>query len=107
MRQTIVVLAIPVVLALGALGDKVYVTVQRQAAAAANAPSDDELYTGSILFMPDEGNICRELLFNNQTGRFSDNGYVECERAAYHGSDEPKQFSSARARVISDGFRFR
>ena len=44
---------------------------------------DDEIYTGSILYMPDMGNVCRQLLFDNHNGQFTDNGYVDCERAAY------------------------
>ena len=42
-----------------------------------------------------------------KTGRFTDNGAVDCENAAYRGVDGnlSKQWSSARARVIADGFR--
>jgi hypothetical protein len=84
-----------------------YVTVTRQAAAmaAASAAADDEIYTGSILYMPDSGNACRQLLFDNQNGQFTDNGYVDCDRAAYRGAATPKQWSIARVRVISSGFR--
>ena len=67
---------------------------------------DDEIYTGSILYMPDDmGNVCRQLLFDNQNGQFTDNGYVDCARAAYQGRiDGPKRWSAARLRVISTGF---
>jgi hypothetical protein len=74
-------------------------------AALANAAGDDDIYTGSILYMPEQGRSCRQLLFDNQTGRFSDNGYVDCVNAAYHSPREPKLWSAARARVISNGFR--
>ena len=76
-----------------------------KAAAAGTAVGDDDIYTGSILYMPEEGRTCRQLLFDNQTGRFSDNGYVDCVNAAYHSPGEPKLWSAARARVISNGFR--
>jgi hypothetical protein len=56
--------------------------------------------------MPHEGRICRQVLFDNRTGRFSDNGNVDCERAAYR-SASPKQWSFARVRAISTGFRDR
>ena len=57
--------------------------------------------------MPQEGRNCRQMLFDNNTGRFTDNGSVDCENAAYRGVDgnQSKQWSSARARVIADGFR--
>ena len=56
----------------------------------------------------DKGKICRQILFDNHTGQFTDNGYVDCERAVYHGaSDPPKRWSAARVRVIGTGFRRR
>ncbi len=98
-------LAVAGALAVGALAADKYAAAQKLAAAAALAQSDDEIYTGSILYMPNEGNICRQLLFDNHNGRFTDNGYVDCERAFYQGSlDTPKQWSAARLRAISDGF---
>jgi len=72
----------------------------------ASAPSDDEVYTGSILYVPDEGKVCRQLLFDNRTGRVQDNGLVDCEHAYYRGTgDMTKQWSTARALVISESFR--
>ena len=99
-------IAIGVGVALGALAIDENLTSQRETAAA--APSDDEIYTGSILYMPHRGDICRQLLFDNHNGQFTDNGYVDCGRAAYQGGlDGPKQWSAARVRVISTGFRGR
>jgi hypothetical protein len=107
-RQTLVVVAIGTALALGALATGELVTAKGEKAAAAAGSSDDEIYTGSILYMPDDGNICRQLLFDNHNGQFTDNGYVDCMSAAYHGAiDTPKQWSAARLRVISTGFRQR
>jgi hypothetical protein len=104
-RQTWVVIAFGLTLMLGAFATNEYVTLRRQAAAAASVQNDDDFYTGSIIYMPETGNICRQLLFDNHNGQFTDNGYVDCDHAAYQGSlDTPKQWSVARLRVISDGF---
>jgi hypothetical protein len=109
--QVGLVLAIGAVLGFAAFGIDDYVTAKRaaaNAAAAAEAASDDEIYTGSILYMPNRGNLCRQLLFDNLNGQFADNGYVDCQRAAYHSaSEEAKRWSAARVRVISTGFRDR
>lgn len=105
-RQVWAIVTIGLCLGAGAFGIGRYATVTRQAAAVAAA--DDEIYTGSILYMPDSGNACRQLLFDNQNGQFTDNGYVDCDRAAYRGANTtPKHWSAARVRVISSGFRDR
>jgi hypothetical protein len=115
-RQPVAIIAIALALAFGAFAADKFATAQRQAAAQRQgltqgtaqsvAPPDvQEIYTGSILYMPDDGRICRQLLFDNHNGRFSDNGYVDCEAAAYRGAlDVPKQWSPARLHVISAGF---
>jgi hypothetical protein len=119
-RQTLAVVAVAALLAGGLLAAAPSITARppaaRPAGVAAGAPTtktaaartglgDDDIYTGSILYMPQEGKTCRQFLFDNQTGRFSDNGYVDCVDAAYHGPGEPKLGSAARARVISNAFR--
>jgi hypothetical protein len=107
-RQVWAILTIGLCLGMGAFGIGRYVTVTRQAAAvaAALAAADGEIYTGSILYMPDSGNACRQLLFDNQNGQFTDNGYVDCDQAAYRGARAtPKRWPAARVRVISSGFR--
>ena len=107
-RQVWAIAAFAAGLAGVALAVGEYAAADRQAtvAAAASGPSDREIYTGSILYMPDEGNICRQLLFDNRLGLFTDNGYVDCESAAYQGgADAPKRWSAARVRVIASGFR--
>jgi hypothetical protein len=69
-------------------------------------PSDDEIYTGAILFVPDDGKICRRFLFDNRTGRLSDNGLVDCESAYYQNREaSPAQMSAARTQAISETFR--
>jgi hypothetical protein len=54
--------------------------------------------------MPHQGTFCRQLLFDNRTGRFNDNGLVDCERAIYRSASSTP---NARARSISEGFRER
>ena|SRR5271156_3484402 len=78
-------------------------TVGQHAIAALS--SDDEIYTGSILFMPIEGSICHQFLFDNRTGRINDQGNVDCERAQY--AADSKNWGFARARAISAAFRDR
>jgi hypothetical protein len=105
-RQTLIVVAFGSLLALGLLASAGYVISKQPAAPVLAAANDDEIYTGSILYMPDEGKSCHQILFDNLTGLLSDNGKVDCERAAYSGADgTPKRWSSARVQVISSGFR--
>jgi hypothetical protein len=117
------VTAIGVVLAAGLFAAGGYVIQQQRGPATVKAfmktgPSnakvasasggDDEIYTGSILYIPYEGTNCRQILFDNRNGRFTDNGYVDCQSAeAQSGIGSPKQWSAARVRVIRDGFRDR
>jgi hypothetical protein len=107
MRQSVIVVAIGALSALGLILAKDFVA-ERLRIAAASVPSN-EIYTGSILYTPQEGTDCHQVLFNNQSGQFSDNGYVDCARAAYRGGPKgpPIQWSTARAHVISSGFRDR
>jgi hypothetical protein len=107
-RQTAVVITLGMVLGVALFVTGGYLTAGQRAAAPqpAVAQNDDELYTGSILYMPEEGRVCHQLLFQNLTGRFVDNGYVDCAAATYRiESGDPKQMSSARVNVIRTGFR--
>ena len=106
-RQTLGVVAVGALLGTGLFAIADYFTVQHWVKPATAARNAGEIYTGSVLYMPQEGRNCRQMLFNNNTGRFTDNGSVDCENAAYRGVDgnQSKQWSSARARVIADGFR--
>ena len=107
-RQSFGVVAVGAVLGTGLFAIADYFTVQHWVKPAAPAARNaGEMYTGSVLYMPQEGRNCHQMLFDNNTGRFTDNGAVDCENAAYRGVDGnlPKQWSSARARVIADGFR--
>jgi hypothetical protein len=107
-RQAFVVVMTGAVLAFGAVAVAEFMMVKQDAlglGAAIAKAGGGEIYTGSILYRPDMGNVCRQVLFDNRTGQFTDNGYVDCERAAYHGLDGPKRWSADRVLVISTGFR--
>ena len=107
-QTTVVVIALGALLAFGWFATDEIVAGRQRPAAPAAAPTagNDEIYTGSILYMPDDGRLCRQMLFDNHSGRLRDNGVVDCASAAYHGSgDAAKQWSSDRVRVIATGFR--
>jgi hypothetical protein len=106
-RQSLGVVAVGVVFGTSLFAIADYSTVQHWVRPATAARNAGEIYTGSVLYLPQEGRNCHQMLFDNQTGRFTDNGTVDCENAAYRGVDGnlAKQWSSARARVIADGFR--
>jgi hypothetical protein len=122
-RQVAVVVGVSAVLVAGLFAAGDYVVQQQRGPATIKAfmktalgtakvapasGSDDEIYTGSILYLPFEGTHCRQVLFDNRNGRFTDKGAVDCLTAeAQSGIDSPKQWSAARVRVISDGFRDR
>ncbi len=110
LRQTVVVFIIGITLWGAAFATDQYIEAKQasaaMAAAAASAKNDAEIYTGSILRMLDMGNVCRQWLFDNNGGGFTDNGYVDCDRAAYRGG--PNGFNrgpDSRVSVISSGFR--
>jgi hypothetical protein len=80
--------------------------IELSAAKPTATPSDDEIYTGSILFVPDDGKVCRRFLFDNRTGQLSYGGLVDCERAYYQNRGEPPiPMSIARTQAISETFR--
>ena len=84
------------------------VKIELSSAPPVRAPSDDEIYTGSILFVPDDGKFCRRILFDNRTGQLSDVGMVDCESAYYRSPGAPPaQLSVTRAQAISETFRHR
>jgi hypothetical protein len=80
--------------------------IELSAAKPIATPSDDEIYTGSILFVPDDGRVCRRFLFDNRNGRLSYGGLVDCESAYYRNrAISPAQMSVARTQAISETFR--
>jgi len=77
--------------------------IELSSAKPAAMPSDDEIYTGAILFVPDDGKVCRRFLFDNRTGRLS---YGGLETAYYRSpGTPPAQMSIARTQAISETFR--
>jgi len=93
-------------LGLGFVTTQQVITARQHTAAKRATSGDEDIYTGSILYMPDRGNGCRQIMFDNRNGQLTDNGYVDCEVAFSRSADEgPKKWSAARVRVISDGFR--
>jgi len=78
---------------------------RNQAAQAAVEDKDQDLTTGSILFVPPTGNACRERLIDNATWRIRDKGIVDCDTAlARHATVKARQWSSQRVDVIRGGF---
>jgi hypothetical protein len=105
-RQMAVLALIGSVLAVALFATGEFEFVRSLGTPALAPPNDDEVYTGSILYLPDRGQMCRQLLFDNRTGRVQDNGLVDCEQASYRGMNEAsKEWSTSRAQVISESFR--
>ncbi len=106
-RQTLVVGAIGTILAMGTLAATEFVRLSGERAVTAVVKEDaTEAYTGAILYVPDYGNVCRQLLFDNRNGQFTGSGYVNCAVALYHVTvGGPREWSSPRAEVIGAGFR--
>jgi hypothetical protein len=75
--------------------------------ASGNGTGDDDLTTGSILFVPNEGNICRQRLIDNRTWTIRDGGYVTCNEAvSWHtGTTSRKVYTpTSRVEAIRQGF---
>jgi hypothetical protein len=107
-RRIAAVAAVLAVLTAGWFAAKETIIELASPAQPAATPSDDEIYTGAILFVPDDGKTCRRFLFDNRTGRLSYNGLVDCESAYYQNRGvPPAQMSIARTQAISETFRHR
>lgn len=79
--------------------------VTSRTAAGPHIPTEEEIYTGSILFMPYQGNDCRQSLLDNLTGQIRDNGVVPCDSAMLDaGNGQRRAWSAARVDAIRDGF---
>lgn len=74
--------------------------------ASGNSTGDDDLTTGSILFVPNEGNVCRQRLIDNRTWTIRDGGYVICNEAvSWHTGNTRKTYTpTSRVEAIRDGF---
>jgi hypothetical protein len=104
-RRIAAVAAVMAMLAAGLFAAR-ETTIKLSSAKPIATPSDDEIYTGSILFVPDDGRVCRRFLFDNRSGRLSYSGLVDCESAYYRSPGAPPaQMSIARTQAISETFR--
>jgi hypothetical protein len=78
----------------------------QQAAFTHPRESDDDLTTGSIVFVPVLGNNCRQNLIDNRTWRVRENGAVPCDQAlaaaAHRRSDGAP---TTRLDIIRESFR--
>ncbi len=100
--------AIASVLGLGAFATDQYLTIaKRQTEGTFEPANGNAIYTGSMLYVPDSGNVCYQWQFDNRNGQLSDKGDVNCDAAAGQELNGAKNWSTARIRVISDGFRDR
>lgn len=72
---------------------------------AVSKQADDDLSTGSIVFVPVVGERCQSRLIDNATWRIRDNGTVDCRTALSNTASGPRlRWSTARVDVIRDGF---
>jgi len=70
---------------------------------AATTQADDGLSTGSIIFVPVLGNVCRKRLIDNATWRIRDFGLIEC-RTALNPHAQESGWSASRVDVIRSSF---
>jgi hypothetical protein len=104
-RRIAAIVAVMVLLTAGLFAAR-EAKIELSSAKPVPTPSDDEIYTGSILFVPDDGKVCRRFLFDNRTGRLNYGGLVDCESAYYRIPSAPHaQMSIARTQAISETFR--
>ncbi len=73
---------------------------------AGGQSGDDYLTTGSILFVPHQGNVCRQRLIDNKTWLMRDKGYVICDEAvSWNATTQGAPYSPlSRVDAIRSGF---
>jgi hypothetical protein len=73
---------------------------------ASQSATNNALYTGSILFVPTEGDACWQRFLDNKTGRLWDNGLVSCEATAAESLllQQGRYTSVGRLEAIRKGF---
>lgn len=82
-------------------------TAQSSSTIAGTRKGDDDLTTGSILFVPSTGNVCRQRLIDNRSWLIRDGGYVKCDEAvSWHTGGGPRKTYTRTSRVeaIREGF---
>lgn len=65
--------------------------------------ADEDLSTGSVIFVPILGNMCRKKVIDNATWRIRDIGPVECRTALGQGGNQ-SGWSTSRVDIIRNGF---
>jgi hypothetical protein len=83
------------------------VSPQSHAAYAAFLSEASALRSGTILFVPVEGNVCRRRLIDNETWQIKDGGDVICNEAVSWNAHArtQKYFVAVRVDAIRSGFR--
>lgn len=72
---------------------------------AGDQTGDNYLSTGSILFVPQEGNLCRQRLIDNKTWFIRDKGYVACDEAVSWNANVQTPYTAlTRTDAIRSGF---
>jgi hypothetical protein len=76
---------------------------------AGNGPgfgqTDDDLATGSVIFVPILGNSCRKKLIDNATWYIRDIGPVDCREALARGAlGNQLGWSASRVDMVRNGF---
>ena len=105
LQLSVAVVAGLCVAGLGLFGSKSLWLAASEPVRAAEVGPNPSLDTGAIMSVPDEGNNCRQILFNNRSGQFTDNGYVSCEQlSGWMATASLQRFPSRRLRDISNSF---
>jgi hypothetical protein len=72
------------------------------------AKSEAEARTGMVQLAPDNDNICRQLAFDNASGKLRDKGSVACADAPQQSADRPDRWlSNSHIDTIREGFKKR
>jgi hypothetical protein len=82
-------------------------TGQGLAPGEGDGTGDEYLTTGTVLFVPLQGNVCRKKIIDNKTWLMRDKGYVVCDEAvSWNANTAPTTTYSPLARVdaIRSGF---
>lgn len=87
-------------------GQSAMASKQASGSGAGDQNGDDYLSTGSILFVPHHGNICRKRLIDNRTWLMRDKGYVICDEAVSWNANTqgPSYSPTSRFDAIRGGF---
>lgn len=72
-----------------------------------NNGSNEKRYIGSIVVDPPRGDLCRESILDNRTGKMWDKGYVKCNSLVSQPSEKipPEGIDIMRMRAVGKAFR--